>query len=49
MLTRMLAVAVDIDKASYEKMRAKSIHDVKTMNGSIDILEAVRENESDDL
>jgi hypothetical protein len=49
MLTRMMATVVGLSKDGYEKLRAKSIYSVKTMNGSIDILEAVRENESDDL
>jgi hypothetical protein len=46
MLTRMLATVVQLSKSDYDKLRIKSIHDVKATNGSIDILEAV--NESDD-
>ncbi|QEY35718.1 hypothetical protein FL966_11965 [Caproiciproducens galactitolivorans] len=47
MHTRMLAATFHIDKCGYEKLRVKSIHDVKTTNGSIDILEAVNESESE--
>jgi hypothetical protein len=46
MLTRMLAMVIQLNKSDYDKLRIKSIHDVKATNGSIDILEAV--NESDD-
>jgi hypothetical protein len=49
MLTRMLATVVQLSKGDYDKLRVKSIHDVKTTNGSIDILEAVNESESGDL
>lgn len=49
MLTRMLATVFEIDRNKYEKLRAKAIQDVKRTNGSIDILEAVSETESDTL
>jgi hypothetical protein len=45
MLTRMLATVVQLSKTDYDKLRIKSIHDVKATNGSIDILEAVNEPE----
>lgn len=49
MLTRMLATVVRLNKDDYNKLRGKSIHEVKTTNGSIDILAAVKERESDDF
>ncbi len=49
LLTRMLATVVQLNKADYEKLRVRSIHDVKTTNGAIDILEAINESESDNL
>ncbi len=49
MLTRMLATVVHVSKGDYDKLRVKSIHEVKTTNGSIDILKAVNESESGDL
>jgi len=45
MLTRMLATVVQLSKSDYDKLRVKSIHDVKSTNGSIDILGAVNESE----
>jgi hypothetical protein len=47
MLTRMLATVVQLSKTDYDKLRIKSIHDVKSTNGSIDILEAVNESEDE--
>ncbi|MBW7573155.1 hypothetical protein [Caproiciproducens faecalis] len=47
MITRMLATVFEIDRNKYDKLRAKAIQDVKRMNGSIDILEAVNESEED--
>ncbi len=47
MLTRMLATVVQLSKNDYDKLRVKSIHDVKRTNGSIDILEAVNESEDE--
>ena len=47
MLTRLLATVVQISKNDYDKLRLKSIKDVKRTNGSIDILEAVDESEDD--
>jgi hypothetical protein len=47
LLTRMLATVVQLNKNDYEKLRVKSIRDVKSTNGSIDILEAVNESEVD--
>lgn len=49
MTNRMLSTVFEIDRYKYDKLRAKAIHDVKRTNGSIDILEAVKESESDDL
>lgn len=45
MLTRMMATLVQISKSDYDKLRVKSIRDVKQTNGSIDILEAIDESE----
>ncbi|WP_457945430.1 hypothetical protein [Caproiciproducens sp. LBM24188] len=47
MLTRMLATVVQLGKDDYEKLRTKSIHDVKATNGSIDIMQAVNELEDE--
>lgn len=47
MLTRMLATVVQLSKSDYDKLRVKSIHDVKQTNGSIDILEAVIESDDE--
>lgn len=47
LITRVLATAVQLNKADYERLRVKSIHDVKTLNGSIDIYEAANEAEND--
>ena len=47
MLTRMLATVVQLNKNDYDKLRVKSIHDVKATNGSIDILDAVNESEDE--
>ena len=47
MLTRMLATVVQLNKNEYDKLRVKSIHDVKATNGSIDILDAVNESEDE--
>lgn len=47
MLTRMLATVVRLGKADYDKLRIKSIREVKQTNGSIDILEAVKDLEDE--
>jgi len=47
MITRMLATVFEIDRNKYDKLRTKAIQDVKRINGSIDILEAVNEAEED--
>lgn len=47
MLTRMMATLVQISKSDYDKLRVKSIRDVKQTNGSIDILEAINESTDD--
>ena len=49
MTNRMLSTVFEIDRNKYDKLRAKAIQDVKRTNGSINILEAVKESESDDL
>lgn len=45
MHTRMLASVVNLSKSDYDKMRIKSIKEVKQTNGSIDIMDAVNEAE----
>ncbi len=47
LITRVLATVVQLNKNDYEKLRVKSIRDVKGTNGSIDILEAVNELEDE--
>ncbi|MCY1713384.1 hypothetical protein [Caproiciproducens galactitolivorans] len=47
MHTRMMASVIQLNKDEYDKLRIKSIHDVKTTNGSIDILEAANESEDE--
>lgn len=46
-LTRMLATVVQMNKSEYDRLRVKAIQDVKQTNGSINILEAVEESESE--
>lgn len=43
--TRMLASVLHINKSEYDKLRQKSIQDVKRTNGSIDMMEAISESE----
>lgn len=43
MLTRLLATEVQVSRTEYDKLRSKSIQDVKKTNGSIDFLEALNE------
>jgi len=43
MLTRMLASVVHVSGPEYNKLRRKSIDEVKRTNGAIDILKAVEE------
>ena len=45
MHTRILATVVRLGKTDYDKLRMKSIKEVKQTNGSIDIMEAVNESE----
>jgi hypothetical protein len=45
MLTRLLATEVAVGKAEYDKLRVKSIREVKQTNGSVNIFEATSENE----
>jgi hypothetical protein len=47
LITRVLATAVQLNKADYEKLRVRSIRDVKTLNGSIDIFDATNEPEDE--
>ena len=47
MLTRMLAAVLHISKPEYDKLRNKSVQDVKRTNGSIDIMEAISESEDE--
>jgi hypothetical protein len=47
LLTRVLASNTGLNRAIYEKLRATSIHDVKTLNGSIDIYAAANEAKDD--
>lgn len=47
MHTRMLASVVRLSGNDYEKLRKKSVQDVKQTNGSIDIMEAVNESEDE--
>ena len=47
MLTRLLATEVAVGKTEYDKLRTKSIHDVKQTNGSVSIMEAVNDAEDE--
>ncbi len=47
MITRMLAMVLHINKPEYDKLRNKSVQDVKRTNGSIDIMEAISESEDE--
>lgn len=48
MHTRMLGTVLQLNKADYDRLRVKSIHEVKTTNGSIDIFEAINESEAEE-
>lgn len=45
MLTRMLASVLQISKSDYDKLRVKSIRDVKQTNGAINIMDAIEDVE----
>lgn len=45
MLTRMLASVFHINKSEYDKLRQKSVQDVKRTNGAIDMMDAISESE----
>lgn len=45
MLTRMMTCLVQIDNSDYEKLRKKSVYSVKSTNGSIDIMQAIDEQD----
>jgi hypothetical protein len=47
MLTRLLATEVAVGKTEYEKLRVKSLHDVKQTNGSVNIMDAMNDAEED--
>ena len=47
MITRMLAMVLHINKLEYDKLRNKSVQDVKRTNGSIDIMDAISESEEE--
>ena len=45
MLTRLLATEVQVNRTEYDKLRVKSVQDVKKTNGSIDFMDALNEND----
>lgn len=45
----MLASVLHINKSEYDKLRQKSIQDVKRTNGPIDMMEAINESENNYL
>lgn len=47
MLTRLLATEVQVNRTEYDKLRTRSIQDVKKTNGSIDFMEALNEAEEE--
>lgn len=47
MTNRILAAIFEIDRNKYDKLRTKAIQDVKRTNGSIDILEVIKESEDE--
>lgn len=46
-LTRLVSATIDLNRTEYDKLRVKAIQDVKKTNGSINILDAIEESESE--
>lgn len=47
LITRVLASYVEMSKNDYDKLRVKSVRDVKTLNGAINIFDAINEEKDD--